>query len=63
MAAIADKDLGLDWVSFGQHLKVYGTGKELLFNSVTSFVSPKLTQSQVKWISEHYQKTRKNYVF
>lgn len=58
----SDKELQLNWVYFGEHLKVTSKGT-LLFNSVTNFISPALTPYQTKWITEHYHKMKKQYVF
>ena len=59
---INDIQLKLEWVSFGQHLKV-SHKNEVLYNSRTGIASPLLSARQVKWIIEHYQQKRKSYVF
>lgn len=66
---ISDINLKLEWSRTGQDLKVWvpngGLMKVnvLLYNSVTGYVDPLLSARQVKWITEHYQQKRKNYVF
>jgi hypothetical protein len=58
-----DSQLRLEWLSWGQYLKVWAPDKTLLFSSVTGDISPALSDRQVKWILEHYEAKRKCYVF
>ena len=66
---ISDLDLVLVWSRTKEHLKVYvNTGgllkiDILLLNSVTGFMSPLLSDRQVKWILEDYERKRRVYVF
>ena len=66
---ISDLDLVLVWSRTKEHLKVYVNNGGLLkidillFNSVTGFVSPLLSDRQVKWIVEDYERKRRVYVF
>lgn len=58
----SDKDLVLTWGFFKQDLKVSHKGT-LVYNSVNGFAHEALSPRQVSWITEHYNKTRVNYVF
>jgi hypothetical protein len=58
-----DTELELVWKSWGQHLVVHGPNKEQLFSSVTGDISSKLSDRQVQWILDIYEKQRKVYVF
>jgi hypothetical protein len=60
---IPDIDLVLEWNRTKEHLKVSVPVGGLLFNSVTGFASPVLSERQVKWITEHYEQKRRKYVF
>jgi len=62
METINDINLKLEWFDFGQHLRVKHEGI-VVYNSRVRIVSPLLSERQVKWITEHYQQKRKNYVF
>lgn len=57
-----DKDLTLEWGFFGQDLKVLH-GEVVLYSSLTGFVHEALSKRQVKWITEHYNQKKNNYVF
>jgi hypothetical protein len=59
----SDSQLNLEWLSWGQHLKVWAPDKTLLFSSVTGEIHDNLSDRQVKWILEHYEQKRKVYVF
>jgi len=65
---ISDLDLVLVWSRTKEHLKVYVNNGGLLkigillFNSVTGFVSPLLSDRQVQWILEDYERKRMIYV-
>jgi hypothetical protein len=64
---ISDLDLILVWSRTKEHLKVYVNNGGLLkidillFNSVTGFVHPLLSDRQVKWILEDYERKRMIY--
>lgn len=60
---ISDLVLELVWSRTKEHLKVYGHQGTLLFNSVTGFIHPTLSDRQVKWILEDYERKRRIYVF
>jgi hypothetical protein len=61
---ISDIDLKLDWGRTGQHLRVTAKWRDgVLYSSVTGQTSPLLSERQVKWITEHFQQKKKNYVF
>jgi hypothetical protein len=63
MTPISDIDLKLEWVYSQEHLKVKAKDGEVVYNSVTQYASPRLTERQVKWITEHYHAKRRKYVF
>lgn len=63
MTPISDIDLKLEWTYHQEHLKVKAKDGEVVFNSVTKYASPRLTERQVKWITEHYEEKRRKYVF
>jgi len=58
----SDKDLVLTWSNHKQDLKVTHNDVVLL-NTVTGFAHKSLSERQVKWIMEHYEKVRNVYVF
>lgn len=60
---ISDLDLELVWSRTKEHLKVYDRQGTLMFNSVTGFIHPLLSDRQVKWILEDYEAKRRIYVF
>ena len=60
---ISDLDILLHWGRTGEHLKVHTTEGTLLFSSVTGDFSPLLSDRQVKWILEDYNRKRKKFVF
>lgn len=60
---ISDIDMLLVWSRTGTDLKVQTTEGTLLYNSVTGFVHTSLSPRQVKWITEDYERKKKNYVF
>lgn len=57
-----DKDLVLKWQFHNQDL-IVTHGWLQLYNSATGFVHEALSERQVKWITEHYEKQRNVYVF
>jgi hypothetical protein len=52
-----------EWVSWGQHLKVWSSDKTLLFSSVTGFISPLLSDRQAAHILAFYESKRNVYTF
>jgi len=60
---LSDLDLELKWSRTKEHLKVYDRQANLLFNSVTGFIHPILSDRQVKWILEDFERKRAVYVF
>lgn len=60
---LSDLMLELVWSRTKEHLKVRDHQGTLLFNSVTGIVSPLLSDRQVKWILEDYERKRMNYAF
>jgi len=58
-----DSKLTLKWDRTGADLRVYTPEGELVYTSVVGFVHPDLSARQAKWISDHYNAKRKNYVF
>jgi len=60
---ISDLDMILEWSPTGANLKVRTVEGTLLFSSVVGFVSPLLSERQVKWVTEDYNRKKKNYVF
>lgn len=58
----SDKDLVLEWKFFGVDLRVTHRNV-VVYNSLTGFKHPGLSDRQVQWIGEHYEKNKKNYVF
>jgi hypothetical protein len=60
---ISDLDIILEWSRTGKDLKAKTTKGELLYSSVTGIASPVLSERQVNWITEDYNRKKKNYVF
>lgn len=60
---VSDLDMILEWSRTGADLKVRTVEGTLLFSSATGFVSHLLSERQVKWVSEDYNRKKKNYVF
>lgn len=60
---ISDLDMILEWNRTGTDLKVRTVEGTLLFSSTTGFVSPLLSERQVKWVTEDYTRKKKNYIF
>ena len=58
---MSDLDLELKWSRTKEHLKVYDRQATLMFNSVTGFVHPLLSDRQVQWILEDYERKRMIY--
>jgi hypothetical protein len=60
---VSDIDILLIWNRTGEHLKAETTEGTLLFNTNTGFVSPLLSERQVKCIQQDFNRKKKNYVF
>lgn len=60
---VSDLDIILHWGRTGEHLKAHTSEGTLLFSSVTGEFSPLLSDRQVKWILEDYNRKRKKFVF
>lgn len=60
---VSDLDMILEWSRTGTDLKVRTVEGTLLFSSSVGFVSPLLSERQVKWVTEDYNRKKKNYVF
>jgi len=60
---VSDLDMILEWSRTKQDLKVHTVEGTLLFSSAAGFVSPLLSDRQVKWVTEDCNRKRKKYVF
>jgi len=60
--SISDLDLKLEWSRTGEDLRVTNKGK-VLYSSVSGLVSPSLSPRQVRWITEDYERKRKQYAY
>ena len=60
---VSDLDMILEWSRSKQDLKVHTVEGTLLYSSASGFVNPLLSERQVKWVTEDYNRKKKNYVF
>ena len=59
---LSDLDLRLEWNRTGESLRVTHKGT-VVYNSITGMLSGLLSDRQVKWILEDYNRKRKKFVF